>query len=404
MTTKVNTNKKAIKEVLTRGVERIYPTPRDLEKKMASGERIRLYLGIDPSGPYLHLGHAVTLRKIEQFRQLGHEVILLIGDFTGMIGDPTDKSATRRQLAKKEILANCKNYKKQASSILDFSNKDNPVQIKYNSEWNKKLSFADILDLASDFTVQQMLERDMFERRMKNGKAIHLHEFLYPLIQGYDSVAMKVDLEIGGNDQTFNMLAGRTMVGHHLGKEKFVLTMKLLEDTTGSKMGKSAGNMITLVDKPGEIYGKVMSWTDAMIMPAFEILTSVPEEKIKDMGTAMKKGTNPRDFKMRLAREVVGELLGKDKAEAAEKEFIRVFQKKDTPSEMPEIKLVNKELKLVDLVFKSKLVPSKSEARRMVDQGAVRIDDVTQKDPDEMINIKKGIVVRVGKRRFAKIK
>ncbi|MFA5076602.1 MAG: tyrosine--tRNA ligase [Patescibacteria group bacterium] len=402
MTKKVNTDPKLINEVLSRGVERVYPDKTELEKAMRSGQRLRLYNGIDPSGPCLHLGHAVVLRKLRQFQELGHEVIMLIGDFTGMIGDPTDKSATRRQLAKQEVLNNCQDYKKQASHILDFSDKDNPVLIKYNSTWNSKLDFADVLDLASDFTVQQLLERDMFERRVTDGKPIHLHEFLYPLIQGYDSVAMAVDLEVGGNDQTFNMLAGRDMVKRHLGKEKFVLAMKLLEDPTGKKMGKTEGNMITLVDKPEEMYGKVMSWTDGMIVPGFEILTNVPMTEINQMDAAMKKG-NPRDYKMRLAKEIVTGLLGTPAAQKAEQEFIKVFQKKDKPDQMSEIKIREKKLNVVDLFVQTKLVSSKSEARRLVDQGGLLVNDQVVKDINTEIEVKKGMILQRGKRQFVRV-
>ncbi|MEK7452528.1 MAG: tyrosine--tRNA ligase, partial [Patescibacteria group bacterium] len=299
-----NTNKDAIEHVLTRGVENIYPSFEYLEARLHEGKQLTLYLGIDPTGPDLHLGHAIPLRKMAELQKLGHKLILLVGDFTGMIGDPTDKSATRVRLTREQVLANAAKYQEQASKIISFEG-ENAAEIKYNSEWLDKLTLRDATELASNFTVQQFLERDMFEKRLKEGKPIHLHEFLYPLMQAYDSVAMDVDGEIGGNDQTFNMLAGRDLMKTMKQKEKFVITSKLLVDPTGKKMGKSEGNMITLSDTPDDVFGKVMSWTDGMIIPGFEILTDLPNGEIKEMKIAMGDGVNPRDFKVKLAKEVV---------------------------------------------------------------------------------------------------
>src|SRR3989339_591169 len=268
----VNANPQKINELLTRGVENIYPKKDFLEAKLKSGKPITLYTGYDPTAPTLHIGHGITMMKLRQFQDLGHKVIMLIGDFTGMIGDPTDKGAARQKLTREQVLANCKNYQEQASSILNFEGA-NPVAVKYNSEWLGKMNFAGILELTSHFTVQRMMERDMFEKRQEENKPIYLHEFLYPVMQAYDSVAMEVDGEVGGNDQTFNMLAGRDLMKDLQGKEKFVLTMKLLVDSTGKKMGKSEGNMIALADKPEDMFGKVMSWTDEMILKGFELCT-----------------------------------------------------------------------------------------------------------------------------------
>ena len=236
-----------IEHFLTRGVEKVFPSADFVQARLKEGKPLTMYLGIDPTGPSLHLGHIVALRKLRQFQDLGHKVILLIGDFTGMIGDPSDKSATRQRLTRKEVLQNAKLYKTQASKILRFSGK-NAAVLKYNSKWLAKLSFEDVVELAAHFTVQQMMARDMFDRRMKENKPISISEFMYPLMQGFDSVAMKTDGEIGGNDQTFNMLAGRTLMKEMHHKEKFVVTMKLLVDATGKKMGKTEGNMITLGD------------------------------------------------------------------------------------------------------------------------------------------------------------
>ncbi len=263
-----------VKAFLERSVESVYPDLGTVERALSSGKRFRIYSGIDPTGPTLHLGHLIWLRKLAELQKMGHEVIMLIGDFTAMIGDPTDKGAARVRLTRAQVLANCKQYKKQASKFISFTGK-NPAKLVFNSKWLAKMSFSDVVDLASHFTVQQMSERDMFEKRLKEGKPVYLHEFLYPLMQGYDSVAMDVDMEIGGNDQTFNMLAGRTLLREMKGKEKFVITMQLLTDTSGKKMGKSEGNMLTFDDAPEEMYGKVMSWTDGMILPGFRLCTDV---------------------------------------------------------------------------------------------------------------------------------
>ncbi|RMD52055.1 tyrosine--tRNA ligase, partial [Candidatus Parcubacteria bacterium] len=251
----IDINEEKINAILTRGVEQIYPAPDVLAELLRSGKKMRIYVGVDPTGKHLHIGHALQLRKLRQFQELGHEVILLIGSFTGMIGDPTDKTAVRNQLTKKQVLENAATYKKQAAKILSFSGK-NPAKLMFNHKWLAKMTFAEVVELASKFTVQQMLERDMFEKRIKEGKPVYLHEFLYPLMQGYDSVAMKVDLEIGGSDQTFNMLAGRTLMKVMGQKEKLVMTLKLLTNDEGKKMSKSEGGFIALDDDAEEMFGK----------------------------------------------------------------------------------------------------------------------------------------------------
>jgi tyrosyl-tRNA synthetase len=390
-----------IETLLTRGVENIYPTPKFLEDKVKKG-KVSLYLGIDPTGPHLHLGHAIPLMKLRQFQQLGHKVILLMGDFTGMIGDPTDKSATRKQLTPEQVKENLKGYKKQASKILDFDG-DNPVEIKFNSEWLGKMSFKDVVELSANFTVQQMLARDMFENRIKEGKPIGLHEFLYPLMQGYDCVAMDVDGEVGGSDQMFNMLAGRTLMKALKDKEKFVVTTKLLADPTGVKMGKTTGNMITLDDSPKEMFGKVMSWTDGMIAGGFELCTEVPMEEIAKIEKEMKEGANPRDFKVRLAREIITFYYSEDEAKKSEEEFVEMFTKGGTPDDIEEFKIQNSKLNIVDLLVNSKLVSSKSEGRRMVEQGGVKIDGEKVDSIESEIEGKDGMVIQVGKRKFVKL-
>ena len=306
---KILTGEKTIREFLTRAVENVYPSREALEKRLLSGKRMTVYLGVDPTGPALHFGHAISLRMLGTLQRMGHGVTLLIGDFTAMIGDPTDKAAVRKPLTREEVLVNCKQYKKQASAFLSFDG-HNAAELKFNSEWLAPLTFADLLPLAAHFTVQQMIQRDMFKKRIEEEKPIHLHEFLYPLMQGYDSVAMDVDMEVGGNDQTFNMLAGRTLMKEMKNKDKFVLASKLLVDPTGKKMGKSEGNMITLGDDPNDMYGKVMSWTDGMIVSGFELCTNVPMDEVQEIATAIDDGENPIVFKHRLAQEVVRTFVG----------------------------------------------------------------------------------------------
>ncbi len=386
--------------LLKRGVEAIFPSEDFLKSRLSGRERLTVYLGIDPTGPTLHMGHAIALKKLKQFQDLGHKVILLIGDFTAMIGDPTDKSAVRHQLTRGEVLQNCKRYKKQASVFLNFKG-ENPAELKFNSKWLSKMNFEEVLSLASKMTVSQMLERDMFETRMREGKPIFLHEFLYPLMQGYDSVFMEVDGEIGGNDQTFNMLVGRNLLKEIKNKEKFVLTMKLLTDNSGKKMGKTEGNMITLMDEPSMMYGKIMSWEDSMMWNGFELCTDISLDEVGIMRKEINEGKNPRDIKMRLAYEIVKVYYGDKKAKRAEKEFVKTFQKKETPDEMDEIKGEMGDLLSEMLLLKS-LVSSKSDFRRLVGEGAISIDG--QKITDFNMKIEKlPIIVKVGKKKFVRI-
>ena len=392
----VNTDSQKIKELLERGVENIYPKKEFLEAQLKSGKQLTLYTGYDPTAPTLHIGHGITMLKLRQFQDLGHKIIMLIGDFTGMIGDPTDKTSARQKLTRKQVLENCKNYKKQAAAVLNFSGK-NPVQVKFNSKWLAKMSFADVVELSSHFTVQRMMERDMFENRMKEEKPIYLHEFLYPLMQGYDSVAMDVDGEIGGNDQTFNMLAGRTLMKDLKNKEKFVLTTKLLVDSSGKKMGKTEGNMVAFADKPEDMFGKVMSWTDGMIAHGFELCTTLPMVEIQKLQA---ENANPRDLKMRLAYEVVKTFLGEKYAKIASDHFSKVFQEKAKPQDIPELK--PSALDIITVLVESNICKSKSEARQVVGQGGVKINDekVTAIDAQ----VKPGDIIQKGSRFFVKIK
>jgi len=390
------------KELLTRGINTIYPSKEFLEKKINSGEKLTIYLGIDPTGPTLHLGHAIPLKKLSDLQKAGHKVILLMGDFTAMIGDPTDKGAARKQLTHKQVLSNLKNYKKQASKLISFKGK-NAAQIKFNSKWLKKMNFEDVLDLASKMTVSHMLQRDMFEKRIKEGKPIYIHEFMYPLMQGYDSVAMGVDGEIGGNDQTFNMLCGRDLVKNINGKEKFVITMKLLEDNSGKKMGKTEGNMVALSDTPDEMYGKIMSWADGLIIPGFELCTNVDMAEIEKIAKELSsEEVNPRDFKMYLSREIISIYHGEEEAKKAEDNWKKAFSEKEIPENIDTV-LTEESTPLIDIFTENNIVSSRSNFRRLVDEGAITNLDTKEKVLSYDSTSVEG-VYRIGKKRFINIK
>jgi len=382
-----------IDEVLTRGVEKIYPSKAALEKVLRSGKKIKLYQGFDPSMPNLHLGNLVGILKLKQFQELGHEVIFLVGDFTGMIGDPTDKLSARSQLTKKQVLKNAENWQEQTGRFLRFTGK-NAAKILYNSQWLSKISFAELLRLSSHLTYQQVIKREMFQQRIKQDKDLYLHEFLYPLMQGYDSVFMDVDLEIGGSDQMFNMLVGRDLMRKLKKKEKFVLTTKLLIDFQGQKVGKTTGNALFLNAKPADMYGGVMSFPDEVIALAFELLTTVslPPPRLK-----------PMDLKKKLSFEIVKLNFGQKTAKEAESEFTRIFQKKQTPKKIKKVKLLPKEYPIVNLLIKLKLASSRGEAKRLIKQGAVEINKSKIRNPKSEIKIENNMIIRVGKRRFVKI-
>ena len=390
-----------IKEVLTRGVEAIYPAKEAFEKRLRSEKKIKLYQGFDPSMANLHLGNMVGILKLKQFQDLGHEVIFLVGDFTGMIGDPTDKSSTRKLLTRKQVLANAKTWQKQAGKILNFGGR-NPAKMLFNSHWGDKVTFKNLIEITSHFTVQQMLERDFFQRRLKAQKPIFLHEFLYPVAQAIDCVAMDVDLEIGGSDQTFNMLAGRTLMKALKEKDKFVLTTKLLVDAKGEKAGKTAGNALFLNASPPDMYGGIMSFPDETVMPGFELLTQVPMTSIKTMERDLKQ--KPMELKKKLAFEIVKMLDGEKNAKNAAKEFERVVQKKNLPSEIPTVTIKEKEILLPKLLLRGGLVSSASVAKRLIEQGGVEINGEKMSDPNQPITIKDNLVIRGGKRKFVRIK
>jgi len=394
-------NNNQIEEILTRRVQDVVKAD-ELKNWLTSGKKIRLYLGVDPSGFKLHLGHAVVLQKLKEFQQAGHEVILLIGDFTGMIGDPTDRDAARKPLTRKDVLKNAKDYQTQAARILNFKGK-NAVKIKYNSKWLDKIDFTDLIPLASNFTVQQLLERDMFQKRIKSDKPIHLHEFLYPLMQGYDSVAMDVDLEVGGNDQLFNMLAGRTLMQKMKKKTKAVLTCPLLLGLDGRKMSKTYNNTIDLDESANEMFGKIMSMNDELIVNYFELATDEPKEVLDKVKKDLEAGANPRDLKVQLAKAVITMYHDGKQAEEAELEFNKVFKDKNKPTDIPEVENPGKVV-LINFMVGNDLTDSKNNARRLIEQNAVSLNDKKISDKAAEIEFNAGDILQVGKRKFIKIK
>lgn len=387
---------------MTRGVDTVI-REEELQGKLESGERIRVYIGVDPSGPTIHLGHAVALRKLRILQDAGHEVILLVGDFTGRIGDPTDRSAMRVPLTHEQVLENAKSYREQAAKILRFDG-DNPVKLMFNSEWHDHMTFKEVIEMAQLFTVQQLLERDMYVVRIKEGKPIGLHEFLYPLMQGYDSIALDVDMELGGSDQLFNMLAGRTMMQKMKNKNKIVMTVGLLTGTDGRKMSKSFNNYIGVADAPEDMYGKIMSMRDDLMRQYFELCTDVPFDVIADMEKQMGEGINPRDVKMRLAREIVTIYHSSAEAQKAERQFVKVFQKKEDPDQLEEVLIDNEDISIVDLVIRAGFARSKSEAKRVIEQRGIKIDHVVSSDLDAVITVpKQGLILQKGKIRRKKV-
>ncbi len=393
----------AIEELLTRRVDKIYPSKQALEKVLRSGKKLRLYQGFDPSTPNLHIGHLVGLLKLKEFQELGHEVIFLIGDFTGMIGDPTGKDKSRKILTREEVLENAKTYKNQLEKVLKIDG-PNPVRILFNSEWNSKLRFADVLKLCNQFTVQQLLERDMFQKRLKEGRDISLAEFLYPIMQAYDCVSMDVDLEVGGSDQTFNMLIGRHLMHKLKGKEKFVLTTKLLE-LGKIKMGKTEGNAININNPPNQLFGQIMSLPDEVILKSFEYITDTPLKEIANYQKAIENGENPMIYKKKLAFTLVKMLNNENQAKEAEKFFESTFQKKQTPQNIPLITITKEEVgDLIDLLIKTNLVASRSEAKRLIAGNAVEINGKIYNSINKLPNdLDKGVTIRIGKHRFIKI-
>lgn len=404
---KINTSPEKIDELICRSIAEIIPSKEEFKKLLLSGKRIKIYIGADATGSALHLGHSTNFMVLERFRRLGHQVVILVGDFTARLGDPTDRQAARVQLTREQVMENTKTWLKQIAPLIDFNDKNNPPEVVYNHEWLSCLTFEQIINLASNFTVQQMLERDMFEKRLDEGRPIFLHEFLYPLMQGYDSVVLDVDAELCGTDQTFNALAGRTLSKRLKNKEKFVITTTLLENpiTKEKMMSKSKGTGVYLNETSENMYGKIMAQPDENIIQLFTDCTYAPLGEIEQIKKDLKNNNvNPRDAKMRLAREIVEIYHGKKKSSGAEKNFVKVFQNKETPEIIPEYKLGKKKINLIDLLIQTKLAPSKNEARRLIIQKGISINGKTEDDVNKIIEApNSGLVIKKGKRHFVKV-
>ena len=386
---------------IRRGSDEILPLA-ELEKKLAAGTPLRVKAGFDPTAPDLHLGHTVLINKLREFQRLGHHVIFLIGDFTGMIGDPSGRSATRPPLTRAEVKANAATYQRQIFRILD----PDRTEIAFNSSWMDKMTAADLIRLASGQTVARMLERDDFEQRYKSGRPIALHEFLYPLAQGYDSVALQADVELGGSDQKFNLLMGRQLQQAAGQPPQVVLTMPLLEGTDGAqKMSKSLGNYIGIDEPAPEMFGKIMSISDALMWRYFDLLSFRPLAEIAGFRRGVAEGANPRDIKFRLAREIVARFHDAAAANAAEADFITRFSNHALPAQIAEveIKVDQDGLPLANLLKAAGLVASTSEAHRLVKQGAVRIDGQRVADSRQLLPPGFSAVIQIGKRKFARV-
>ena len=420
-----DTNPQKIDEILNRGtIVEILPNKEEFRKKLLSGKKLRFYIGFDATSPTLHLSHAKNIIFMEKFRRLGHEVIILFGDFTARIGDPSGENSARKQLTRKEVVKNVKKWKKLIKPLLshkeitgnikrwrrlikplmNFDDFRNPPKIKYNNDWLARLTMEEIIKLASNFTVQQLLARDMFQRRLQEEKPIYLHEFLYPLMQGYDSVAMDVDVEVCGTDQIFNALAGRDLLKKIKNKDKFVVAVTLMENPkTGELMSKSKGTGVFLDVKPSEMFGQVMAQPDEMIEILFVNNTYLSLEEIKAI-----TADNPRDAKGRLAFEIVKIFYGEKEAKKAEEEFNKVFRNKELPDEITVFESYKNNYFVLDLLFDTKLAASKNEAKRLVEGGGVEIIKGDQKeriaDWKKEINLEDGDIIKIGSRKFIKIK
>jgi len=395
---KVIIDEKKIDEVLSRGVEDIF-IKEHLKERLSSGDKLRIKLGIDPTSPYIHLGRAITLRKLKAFQDLGHQVVLIIGDFTAKIGDPSDKLEKRPMLTDEQIKNNLEKYLDQIALILDMKN----IELRYNSEWLKGMSIPEIGQLLECFTVQQMTKRRNFKKRLDAGEDVFMVEFMYPALQGYDSVAIKSDVEIGGFDQLFNLKAGRTVQKRYGQKEQDIMVLSMLEGTDGRKMSSSWGNIISIIDSANTMYTKIMEVKDDLIIKYFTLCTGVTMLEIENFKKELDSGSNPRDVKMKLAYEIVKNYHGEKKAKAAEKSFINVFQKKEIPEEMVELTIDKKGETLMGILVKGKIVSSKTDFRRLISEGAITNLSFDKKITDVNFIPESGQKFKIGKKRFVKI-
>ncbi len=387
----------SIDYVLKRGVAEIIDEE-SLLKRLAAGKPLRLKMGFDPSKPDLHLGHAVGIRKLRQFQELGHKVVLIVGDWTAQIGDPSGRDESRTMLTPEQVQQNAKTYMDQFFIIIDRER----TEIRWQSEWFGEFNLGDVFTLTSRFTLADMLEHETFDKRVKEGRPLSLMELMYPLFQAYDSIAMEADVEFGGMDQKFNILTGRELQGRSGKTPQEVFLVPLLTGTDGRKMSKSFGNTIDLRAPPEDMYGKIMSLVDSVIVEYYTLVTDVPDEEIADIQRAMHAGKlNPRDAKMRLARDIVTQFYSAQAANEAEAEFVKVFQKREVPTEMPTFEMKQPML-IVDLMVAAKLVSSRSEARRLITQSGVRLGDVIVENPELTVPANEAIL-RVGRRKFVRL-
>lgn len=391
-------------KIIRRGVSEIIPEEelkQKFENSIKENKPLNIKLGCDPTRPDLHLGHSVVLRKLAQFQQLGHQAILIIGDFTAMIGDPSGRNATRPPLTFQEAQENAKSYWEQAKKIMD----PDRTKIVHNSEWLQKMNFEDVIKLASKYTVARMLERDDFTKRFQGGVPISMHELLYPLAQAMDSVAIESDVELGGTDQKFNLLVGRDIQREYNVEPQVILTMPLLVGTDGAeKMSKSYGNYIGIDDSPKDIYGKSLSIPDELIYTYYELGTDISDEELMEIKSKLEDpSTNPRDIKRRLARKFVEMYHSREDAIRAEEEFDKIFINKGIPDDIPELVLDSGNMEIIDLIMIAKFAPSRGEARRLITQGGVSINGNKISDPKAVISIVDGNVLKVGKRKFVKL-
>ncbi|KKT75263.1 MAG: Tyrosine-tRNA ligase [Parcubacteria group bacterium GW2011_GWB1_44_7] len=391
-------DKKAIDELLTRGVEEVFVLE-SLKQKLLAGKQLRVKFGIDPTGKKIHIGRASAFWKLRAFQELGHKIVLIIGDFTAQIGDPSDKLSKRPMLSKEQVQENLKDYKNQIGKILNLAK----VEFVYNGDWLGKLGFQEISELAEGFSVQQMFARRNFQERFDKKEEVSLREFLYPLMQGYDSVIVKADVEIGGTDQLFNLKAGRVIQKHYGQPEQDIMTLKMLAGTDGRKMSTSWGNVINIIDELDNMFGKVMSVRDDLILDYFLLCADIAVEEIEKIESEMASGKNPRDIKLDLAEKITARYWGAERAKAARASFLSVFKSGNLPGNIKETKVNLGEL-LVDIVLREKLVSSKSDFRRLVSEGAVSNAETKEKITDPFFKITDAITIRIGPLRFLKIK
>ncbi len=391
-------------EIISRGTVDLLPMDElkmKLERSIKTGKPLRIKQGFDPTAPDIHLGHTVGLRKLKQFQDLGHQVVLIIGDYTGMVGDPSEKNSTRPRLTHEQVMENAKTYEKQFFKILDREK----TEVRYNGEWFSRMTFAEVMDLASKFTVARMLERDDFAKRFANKQPISIHELFYPLMQGYDSVMVRADVEIGATEQKFNLVTGRDIQREYGQEPQVVLTLPVLVGIDGvNRMSKSLGNYIGIDEPPEEMYGKTMRIPDELIYQYFELVTDVSLQELQEIKQRLESGNvNPRDLKKRLAFTIVRMYHGEDAARQAEAHFERVVVKKEIPEDIPEFKVESGKHRLVDLLVAAGLIQSKSEARRRIRQGGVSVDGSVVKDEFLELEITRPTVVKAGKRAFVKL-